>query len=705
MKKFFTLSILLSFCIVAAAQSSIVFNSTDAPVAPWKQVIRKDTLPLPAINFGSKGANQTYDFSNLVYVLQDTINYYTPNATQLTNVPGCDDAITTDSITFLFTKTTSAKYSLLGFQGVISGSVLSAAYSTAPDLYHFPTQYNGNYSGSYYLQKTVPGSQVGQPGVNAVRLTINGNYTDTVDGWGKAITPIGAYKCLRIKRKDTQTTLIEAQLISGFPFSTVSTKTATTTHYTYPTKETKGSVVSFDYDSLDNVTGVSYSLIPPNAPVANFGFTIGNGGSVAFTDSSDNYPTSWAWTFGDGGTSTQQNPNHTYTANDTYTVCLIATNAGGSSAQVCKQVVINNIAVTPVANFSWVNPSGGLVNFTDLSTNTPTSWAWTFGDGGNSTAQNPNHVYAANNTYNVCLTATNIAGSNQICKNVVVTGITAANNSPVATNDTASVLQPNSEIINVAANDVDPDGNPLCITSIYGNTAYFTILNCDSILYHPDSTFVGTDSVYYIICDNGTPQLCDTAKLLVSSNFNSALLPSASFTNSIFYYEFCFGYTFKNTSIQYDSVIWNFHPLNTTADSFYNNVDSVRYYGNVSNHDTIQVCLTAINSFGSSSVCDTVHIFCQEGISEAILSDISIYPNPASNLLTINMRNSNDVAVSNYSAVELYNILGEKVKAIAGDRNKKLVSISVSDLPQGIYVATLTDAKGVRKTLGRFTKE
>ncbi|MEI7492817.1 MAG: PKD domain-containing protein, partial [Bacteroidota bacterium] len=55
---------------------------------------------------------------------------------------------------------------------------------------------------------------------------------------------------------------------------------------------------------------------------------------------------------------------------------------------------------------------GQSVAFTDLSTNTPTSWSWNFGDGGTSTIQNPGHTYAAAGYYTVILTVSNSAGSN-----------------------------------------------------------------------------------------------------------------------------------------------------------------------------------------------------------------------------------------------------------------------------------------------------
>jgi vibriolysin len=75
--------------------------------------------------------------------------------------------------------------------------------------------------------------------------------------------------------------------------------------------------------------------------------------------------------------------------------------------------------VAPVANFSGTPTSGGApltVNFTDLSTNSPTAWSWTFGDGGTSTVKNPSHTYTSPGTYTVSLTATNASGSDNETK-------------------------------------------------------------------------------------------------------------------------------------------------------------------------------------------------------------------------------------------------------------------------------------------------
>lgn len=73
----------------------------------------------------------------------------------------------------------------------------------------------------------------------------------------------------------------------------------------------------------------------------------------------------------------------------------------------------------PVADFTADVTSGGYpltVQFTDTSTNTPTSWLWDFGDGSTDTAQNPSHTYTSIGVYTVELTATNDDGSDTVTK-------------------------------------------------------------------------------------------------------------------------------------------------------------------------------------------------------------------------------------------------------------------------------------------------
>lgn len=138
---------------------------------------------------------------------------------------------------------------------------------------------------------------------------------------------------------------------------------------------------------------------------------------VTFTDLTANDPTSWSWNFGDGGSSTLQNPTHSYLANATYNVCLTASNALGSGTY-CGSVVIASAVLAPIANYTF-SAIGLTVNFTDVSLNSPASWSWNFGDGSVLvTDASPSHTFAAAGEYIVCLTTSNAAGSDEECKTI-----------------------------------------------------------------------------------------------------------------------------------------------------------------------------------------------------------------------------------------------------------------------------------------------
>lgn len=76
----------------------------------------------------------------------------------------------------------------------------------------------------------------------------------------------------------------------------------------------------------------------------------------------------------------------------------------------------------PVASFSSNFASGKsplTVNFIDQSTNSPTAWKWTFGDGTTSTLQNPTHTFTSIRSYDVHLKVKNSAGSDTIKKKII----------------------------------------------------------------------------------------------------------------------------------------------------------------------------------------------------------------------------------------------------------------------------------------------
>lgn len=142
--------------------------------------------------------------------------------------------------------------------------------------------------------------------------------------------------------------------------------------------------------------------------------------TVQFTDTSTPGSaaiTAWAWSFGNGQTSTTRNPAHVYTAAGTYSVTLSVSSPDGQDTATISNLVTVTAPVAPTANFT-ASPTNGsaplAVQFADTSTpgtQPITAWAWTFGDGQTSTLQSPSHTYAAAGTYTVQLTATSAVGS------------------------------------------------------------------------------------------------------------------------------------------------------------------------------------------------------------------------------------------------------------------------------------------------------
>lgn len=146
--------------------------------------------------------------------------------------------------------------------------------------------------------------------------------------------------------------------------------------------------------------------------IASFIFTTDN--NVVSFDNTSTGTSTYSWDFGDGNTSTEESPIHTYAAEGTYSVTLTAEG-------VCDPVSFTqevSITLLPVANFATNNGiTAGCtpfsVTFEDMTSNNPTSWSWVFEGGtpATSTEQNPTVIYEAAGSFDVQLTATNALGT------------------------------------------------------------------------------------------------------------------------------------------------------------------------------------------------------------------------------------------------------------------------------------------------------
>ena len=194
-------------------------------------------------------------------------------------------------------------------------------------------------------------------------------------------------------------------------------------------------------DSSDAETKQDYITVTiPAAPEADFVAlpTRSNAPlTVQFTDKSDCYAyfyirgaggvvigmkkapalghiTSWSWHFGDGGTSTQQNPSHVYDQPGYYTVGLTVTSPAGSDTETKTDYIHATPPPPPAAEFAG-QPTGGdaplTIQFADQSVGDVTGWLWNFGDGQTSTQRNPSYTYQGAGDYSVSLTVTGRGGS------------------------------------------------------------------------------------------------------------------------------------------------------------------------------------------------------------------------------------------------------------------------------------------------------
>ena len=271
--------------------------------------------------------------------------------------------------------------------------------------------------------------------------------------------------------------------------------------------------------------------------------------TVNFTDLSVG-ATAWSWTFGDGGTSTLQNPSYDYAAPGNYNVSLTVTNAAGCTDVITFPNYVN--IVLPVAGLNGVPTDGCVpltVDFTDVSFSVQTivSWAWDFGDGSVSALENPTHIYTVPGTYTVTLTITNILGCTDV---VTIPGYINVGVVPVADFTAFPDTVCFSEIVTFTNTSTGATGyfwdfgdgvgtsgavNP---TYVYPDTGCFDVmLTADNMGCVDDTTIVGVVCVQAPIADftMDAPVGCDTPHTV---NFDTT---GTAITGPIDVFEWDFG--------------------------------------------------------------------------------------------------------------------------------------------------------------------
>src|SRR5260370_23539401 len=161
------------------------------------------------------------------------------------------------------------------------------------------------------------------------------------------------------------------------------------------------------------------SVVGAKTPVGTLGINLagkGSGGSSPYW---------YYWDFGDGTSSTQQSPSHTYAGSGTYSVAFAVVDAVGRGATATLSVTLTGGA-TPLSATASATPAAGdspaAIKLTGSASGgiAPYSYAWTFGDGTTGSGATPSHTYAAAGSYIATLTVTDATAQT---KTAQVTGV------------------------------------------------------------------------------------------------------------------------------------------------------------------------------------------------------------------------------------------------------------------------------------------
>jgi len=157
---------------------------------------------------------------------------------------------------------------------------------------------------------------------------------------------------------------------------------------------------------------------------------------VHFYDKSTKGVTLWHWDFGDGSTSTLQNPKHKYENIGKYNVTLQVTK-GGMTATITKEIEVSNALPYAEISYSPLNPiEGQEITFDASSSYDPdgsiVNYTWNFGDGNTAYGKIVSHVYSEDGNYTLTLTLKDNDGGETEINYLIIVNPTGENIPPVA---------------------------------------------------------------------------------------------------------------------------------------------------------------------------------------------------------------------------------------------------------------------------------
>ena len=389
--------------------------------------------------------------------------------------------------------------------------------------------------------------------------------------------------------------------------------------------------------------------------------------TVNFTNNSFNGVTAF-WDFGDGNTSTNNNPTNIYNSTGIYSVKLISYGNGACSDST---VMTDLIAVGPICQSSFHAVDTircDSIHFVNTSIN-GTSYKWFFGDGDSSTSVNPVHQYPATGYYTVRL----IANYNGACGNYA---------------DTMTRL------------------NYIQLPAI-SNTAsfhvYYSYDTAGCAPLHVDFYVSGTTNYFMEFGDGDT---LSSNYAYISNTYNTAGIYTVTVIAQL-------QYGCADTVVHQNYI--DVHPLPAPATItqhgdtlFSNDLTGNQWYWNtvmyLSSNNYIVVnnsgcySLWQVSSFGCKSTPDSICLNFT-GINEmSTNTGISIYPNPNNGSFSVSMKDFKEDL-----KMEIYNSIGQKVYNSILNNNKSIIDLSTQS--EGIYFYRVIAANGNYIASGRIVIE
>jgi len=438
---------------------------TVAPVSAWEDVVWTDMVncyPYPNSNDLRKNAGTPYVFDAGAISTQ-TINSAIASAGIEFKLQGGFDSAAGLSADNPNQHYDTIDFCMLHFAGDIPATVIFENDVFKMDLgYLDPTDklnilINGSGRIEYYVNDVLQYTSLNSPSFPLFMDTsididslMNGPRECKInivgEGGGGPVIPAAASFTTSVDSGPAPLTVTFTDTSIGDPtlylwnFGDGSTSTSASPSHTF----TSAGIYTVSLTVADDVTSsttekmivvtayIDLAIYPPIASFTMDAQIAAPGTTINFTDTSTGSGFIRHWDFGDGATSSSQNPSHSYTDPGTYTITLTVTSTlTGLNTSASQGIIINadvnptdNLPVAVIVPSYYYGTAPLTVDFTATVSTPDIFYAWNFGDGVSSTATAPSHTYTIPGTYTITLTVNNVWGSTTSSVDIVVMGAT-----------------------------------------------------------------------------------------------------------------------------------------------------------------------------------------------------------------------------------------------------------------------------------------